>query len=172
MSLVDAMRHAAISHHTKDQLRSILVHKRQPTLLGFTKHLLEYKQIHTVVAKPIDFYLDDIERDLAAVYNPELPPYISENYKSEYATYIQNTPKHIQGAHWYILSCAHASGGSVISDSIQFSSYFLRKRDVTPIKATFEEWTAEWTADEKEECLAEVPMVFKKASEVNDLIYY
>ena len=172
MSFTDAMRRAAISHHTKDQLRSILVHKKQPTLLGFTKHLLEYKHVHTVVAKPRDFYLRDIERDLAALYDPELPPYIPETYVSEYAQHIQTLPCHLQGTHWYILSCAHASGGVVIANSLRLSSHFLRSRDVAPIKMEFLEWTSEWTPDQKEECLAEVPDVFTRASQVNDMIYF
>jgi hypothetical protein len=172
MSFTDAIRHAAIAHHTKDQLRSILTHKRQPTLLGFTKHVLEYKQVHTVVAKPQDFYLEDIERDLAALYDPELPPYIPETYVSEYARHLQTLPYHLQGTHWYVLSCAHASGGSVVADSIRFSSYFLRKRDVTPIKDAFTDWTDEWCEKERKECVSEIPEVFRWASGVNDMIYF
>lgn len=169
MSFVDALRHASIAHHTKDQLRSILLHRRQPTLLGFTKHLLEYKHVHDVVAKPIDLFSDDIAADLRAL-DPDL--YFASGYESDYALDLPKKSLHLQGTHWYILSCAHASGGAVISDAVRFSSRFLRKRDLKPIREAFEEWTIDWTPDQKDECLAEIPEIFERASKINDMMYF
>jgi hypothetical protein len=165
----DVMRRASLAHHTKDQLRSVITHKKPPTLTGFARHLAEYKRVHLAVAKPCDFYLADIDRDLCALWDPEMPPF--ESQRSEYVEYLGLLKPHVQGAHWYVLSCAHASGGPVIADSLGFSSYFLRARDITPIKDAFEEWTLTWTDLQKQECVDEVQNVFVHASRVNQMMY-
>jgi hypothetical protein len=175
MSFTDAMRRASISYHTKDQLRGVIRHRKPPTLYGFARHLAEYKHVHATVAKPVDFYSDDIDRDMWALWDPESPLLVPETYVSKYAVYLMHEPSHIQGAHWYVLSCAHASGGQAIAASIAehlgISSAFLKPRDVAPIKAAFEQWTAEWTDREKQDCLDAVPDVFTWATHVNDMLY-
>ena len=169
MHFTAALRHASLAHHTKDQLRAVITQKKPPTLAGFTGYLMEYKRIHTTVHKPCDFYLEDIERDLCALYNPEMPPFYGT---TGYTEYLQTLPKHVQGVHWYIVSCAHASGGSVIADSLGISSHFLQKRDITPIKRAFDQWTSDWTSEEQQECLDEIPEIFVRASKVNGMIYF
>lgn len=163
-----AMRQASIAHHTKDQLRTVMTQKKPPTVAGFVDHLAEYKRVHSVVAKPCDFYLEDIERDLCALYDPEMPYFYGT---TGYPEYLKTLPTHLQGAHWYVVSCAHASGGTVIADSLGVSSYFLQKRDITPIKEAFEDYTLNWTDLQKQECVGEVSKVFEYATRVNNLIY-
>jgi hypothetical protein len=171
MSFTDAMRRASISYHTKDQLRGVISNVKPPTLRGFARHLAEYKHVHTVVAKPVDFYSEAIDRDLWTLQDSESPLLVPETYVSKYAMYITHLPRHIQGTHWYVLSCAHASGGPAIAQHLGISSAFLKPRDIAPIKASFEDWTADWTDQEKQECLDAVPEIFTWATHVNDMIY-
>lgn len=168
MTFIDVMKRASISYHTKAQLRGVIRTQKPPTLTGFTRHLEEYKRVHTAVYKPRDFYLEDIERDLCALWDPEMPSF---QRPSEYVNYVHSIPLHLQGAHWYILSCAHASGGPMIAESLGISSFFLQKRDITPIKMEFDRWTCDWTEVQKYECVAEVPEIFKRATLVNSMIY-
>jgi hypothetical protein len=148
---------------------------RKPTLTGFTKHLLEYKHIHTVLSQsvPKDFYLDDIDKDVHALYDPELPPFLPDPYVSDYAEHLKTVSSpYVLGAHWYVLSCAHASGGPAIADSLGFSSYFLRRRDVSPLKTEFTTWTSAWKTSQRQECIDAIPEVFQRATMVNDMIYH
>ena len=163
---VDSLKRASISYHTTHQLRSVLKHEKAPTVHGFVRHLHEYKKFHEVVHKPLDLYTPDIIKDLATLWDPEFPV-----YDTTYAEYVVTLPPHVQGTHWYIVSCAHASGGQSYADALGFSSAFLQKRDITPLKTIFDIWTVEWTETEKQECLEAVPDIFEHATRVNKLIY-